>query len=80
MKETYVINHKVVNVMPRRDRTGARCAESMTGMGLGLCANILQCIDEISYLLFGCCASISTSSMTSVQEKKKGLDEVIKNY
>lgn len=35
-------------------------------------------IDEISYLVFGCCASIATSSMTSVLAKGKSLDEALK--
>ncbi len=37
-----------------------------------------NCIDEISYLVFGCCASIATSSMTSVQAKGKNLDKALK--
>ena len=32
-------------------------------------------ITEISYLVFGCCASIATSSMTSVMAKGKSLEE-----
>lgn len=35
-------------------------------------------IEEISYLVFGCCASIATSSMTSVLAKGKNLDEALK--
>ena len=34
-------------------------------------------IDKVSYLVFGCCASIATSSMTSVQAKGKSLDEAL---
>ena len=34
-------------------------------------------IDEISYLVFGCCASIATSCMTSVLAKGKTLDEAL---
>jgi nitrogen fixation NifU-like protein len=34
-------------------------------------------IEEISYLVFGCCASIATSSMTSVLAKGKSLDEAL---
>ena len=34
-------------------------------------------IQEISYLVFGCCASIATSSMTSVLAKGKSLDEAL---
>lgn len=34
-------------------------------------------IDEISYLVFGCCASIATSSMTSVLAKGKSLDDAL---
>jgi NifU-like protein involved in Fe-S cluster formation/predicted Fe-Mo cluster-binding NifX family protein len=35
-------------------------------------------IDDISYLVFGCSASIATSSMTSVMAKGKGLDEALR--
>lgn len=35
-------------------------------------------ISEISYLVFGCCASIATSSITSVLAKGKTLDEALK--
>ena len=35
-------------------------------------------IDDISYLVFGCSASIATSSMTSVMTKGKGLDEALR--
>ena len=34
-------------------------------------------VDEISYLVFGCCASITTSSMTSVLAKGKTLEEAL---
>ncbi len=34
-------------------------------------------IKEISYLVFGCCASIATSSMTSVLAKGKTLEEAL---
>jgi nitrogen fixation NifU-like protein len=34
-------------------------------------------VEEISYLVFGCCASIATSSMTSVLAKGKTLDEAL---
>jgi nitrogen fixation NifU-like protein len=34
-------------------------------------------IDEISYLVFGCSASVATSSMTSVLAKGKTLDEAM---
>lgn len=34
-------------------------------------------VDEISYLVFGCCTSIATSSMTSVLAKGKTLEEVL---
>lgn len=37
-----------------------------------------NCIEDISYLVFGCCASIATSSMTSVLAKGKSLNEAIK--
>lgn len=35
-------------------------------------------IDEISYLVFGCCASIATSSMTSVLAKGKSLTDALR--
>jgi nitrogen fixation NifU-like protein len=35
-------------------------------------------IHEISYLIYGCCASIATSSMTTVLAKGKTLDEALK--
>lgn len=34
-------------------------------------------INEISYLVFGCCASVATSSMTSVLAKGKTIDEAL---
>lgn len=34
-------------------------------------------IQEISYLVFGCCASIATSSMTSVLAKGKSLEDAL---
>ena len=34
-------------------------------------------IEKISYLVFGCCASIATSSMTSVLAKGKTLEEAM---
>lgn len=34
-------------------------------------------IQEISYLVFGCCAAIATSSMTSVLAKGKSLEEAL---
>jgi nitrogen fixation NifU-like protein len=34
-------------------------------------------IKKISYLVFGCCASIATSSMTSVLAKGKTLEEAL---
>lgn len=34
-------------------------------------------IHEISYLVFGCCASIATSSMTSVLAKGKSLEDAL---
>ncbi len=36
-----------------------------------------QRIEEISYLVFGCAASIATSSMTSVMAKGKTLEEAL---
>lgn len=35
-------------------------------------------IDKISYLVFGCCAAVATSSMTSVLAKGKTLEEAEK--
>lgn len=35
-------------------------------------------IEEISYLVYGCCASITTSSMTSVLAKGKTLEDAMK--
>lgn len=35
-------------------------------------------IKEISYLVYGCCAAIATSSMTSVLAKEKSLEEALK--
>lgn len=35
-------------------------------------------IEEISYLVQGCCASIATSSMTSVLAKGKTIEEALK--
>ena len=35
-------------------------------------------ISDISYLVFGCCGAIATSSMTSVLAKGKTLDEALK--
>ncbi len=37
-----------------------------------------NCIQEVSYLVFGCSASIATSSMTSVLAKGKSLDDALK--
>lgn len=34
-------------------------------------------IEKISYLVFGCCASIATSSMTSVLAKDKTLEDAL---
>ena len=34
-------------------------------------------VEEISYLVFGCCASIASSSMTSVLAKGKTLEEAL---
>jgi nitrogen fixation protein NifU and related proteins len=35
-------------------------------------------IEEISYLVYGCCASIATSSILSILAKGKSLDEALK--
>lgn len=47
------------------------CGDSLT-MFIKVKDNV---IDDISYLVFGCCASIATSSMTSVLAKGKNLEE-----
>ncbi len=36
-----------------------------------------KCIVEISYLVFGCCASVATSSMTTVIAKGKTIEEAL---
>jgi nitrogen fixation NifU-like protein len=34
-------------------------------------------IEEVSYLVYGCCAAIATSSMTTVMVKGKTIDEAL---
>jgi len=36
------------------------------------------CIEDISYLIYGCCAAIATSSVTSVLAKGKSLEDALK--
>lgn len=64
--------------MPDADANGSigdpSCGDSLT-MYIKVKDNH---IDEISYLVFGCCASIATSSMTSVLAKGKSLEDALK--
>ena len=63
--------------MPDADSEGSfgdvACGDALT-IFIKVENNIIQ---EISYLVFGCCASIATSSMTSVLAKGKSLDEAL---
>ncbi len=64
--------------MPDADAEGSfgdpSCGDALT-FYLKIKDNYIQ---EISYLVFGCVASIATSSMTSVLAKGKSLDEALK--
>ena len=64
--------------MPDADAEGSfgdpACGDSLT-IYLKVKDNTIK---EISYLVYGCCASIATSSMTSVLAKGKTIDEVLK--
>ena len=63
--------------MPDADAEGSfgdpSCGDMLT-VYLKIKNNVIQ---EISYLVFGCCASIATSSMTSVLAKGKSLNEAL---
>lgn len=63
--------------MPDADAEGefgdAGCGDALT-IFIKVKDNIIQ---EISYLVFGCSASIATSSMTSILAKGKSLDEAL---
>jgi nitrogen fixation NifU-like protein len=50
------------------------CGDTLT-MFIKVTDNVIQ---EISYLVFGCCGVIATSSMTSVLAKGKSLEEALK--
>ncbi|KAF1083977.1 NifU-like protein [Sporotomaculum syntrophicum] len=64
--------------MPDADAEGSfgdpSCGDALT-FYLKIKDNYIQ---EISYLVFGCVASIATSSMTSVLAKGKSIDEALK--
>lgn len=63
--------------MPDADAEGS-AGDSSCGDALTVYIKVkANCIQEISYLVFGCCASIATSSMTSVLAKGKSLDEAL---
>lgn len=63
--------------MPDADAEGgygdSSCGDALT-MYIKVKDNV---IEDISYLVYGCCASIATSSMTSVLAKGKTLDEAM---
>ena len=63
--------------MPDADAQGSfgdpSCGDSLT-FYIKVKDNSIQ---EISFLVFGCCASIATSSMTSMLAKSKTLDEAL---
>lgn len=60
-------------------------ADAQSAVGDPSCGDSLKlfikvkdnCIKEISYLVFGCCGSIATSSMTTVLAKGKTLEEAL---
>ena len=64
--------------MPDADGEGSygdpSCGDSLT-VYIKVRENILT---EVSYLVFGCCASIATSSMMSVMTKGKTIEEALK--
>jgi len=64
--------------MPDADAEGSfgdsSCGDSLT-IYLKVKDNTIK---EISYLVYGCCSSIATSSMTSVLAKGKTIDEALK--
>jgi len=63
--------------MPNADGEGSvgdhSCGDSLK-MFIKVEDNVIQ---EISYLVFGCCASIATSSMTSILAKGRDLEEAL---
>jgi len=63
--------------MPNADAQGSigdpSCGDSLK-MFIKVKDNVIH---EISYLVFGCCASIATSSMTSIIAKGKTLEEAL---
>lgn len=67
-----------VRSMPDADGEGsvghAHCGDSLT-IYIKVKDRI---IDEISFLVFGCTASIATSSMTTVLAKGKSIEEALK--
>lgn len=67
-----------VGTMPDCDATGAY-GEPSCGDALMIYIKVKDNrIEKISYLVFGCCAAIATSSMTSVLAKGKTLEEAEK--
>lgn len=64
--------------MPYADAEGS-FGDPACGDALTVCLRIKDnYIHEIGYLVFGCCASIATSSMTSVLAKGRSLDDALK--
>lgn len=70
-------NPQNAHSMPNADAQGSigdpSCGDSLR-MFIKVKDNVIQ---EISYLVFGCCASIATSSMTTVLAKGKTLEEAL---
>lgn len=63
--------------MPDADAQG-NCGDPACGDALTMYIKVKDNrIQDISYLVFGCCASIATSSMTSVLAKGKTLEEAL---
>jgi nitrogen fixation NifU-like protein len=66
-----------IHSMPDADAEGAygdpTCGDSLT-MYIKVKNNT---IEDISYLVYGCCAAIATSSMTSILAKGKTLNEAM---
>lgn len=71
------MNPQNAHNMPFADAEGSvgdpSCGDSLT-IFIKVEDNYIQ---QISYLVFGCCASIATSSMTSVLAKGKSLDAAL---
>lgn len=69
-----------------RNLHSMRDADAMGSVGDPACGDTIamfikvkdNIIDEISCLVFGCCASIATSSMTTVLAKGKTFEEALK--